>query len=134
VSGREHTAGEWKAWSVSESRLTGGHHGIESTDKDANEGSVICEMSGPDGETNAEFICRAVNCHDDLVGYLDQLQHRLSRLANFHGREALSHKADTIKADTSDGDLHALVDIGASMLQDIEMIQATFAKASGGEG
>jgi len=32
-----------------------------------NDGWIICDCDGPDGEHNAAFIVRAVNSHDELV-------------------------------------------------------------------
>jgi len=38
-----------------------------------NDGWIICDCDGPDGEHNAAFIVRAVNSHDELLAALKEL-------------------------------------------------------------
>lgn len=38
-----------------------------------NDGWVICNCYGPDAESNAKFIARACNHHDELVGICELL-------------------------------------------------------------
>jgi hypothetical protein len=61
-------------------------HGI------VNDGWIICDCDGPDGEANAELIVRAVNAHDDLVAALDMCLDLIRDMSRYRHAEEMALK------------------------------------------